>query len=261
LPWPSGSSLLDSGNIETMNDYVKPLMRRGGTAIWRQIEEALAGDILKGLHKERLPNETELAERFGVNRHTVRQAIKALAERGLVEVVHGKGTFVRDELIDYQVGRRMRFAHSVAKARRVGKSQLLSAQQVVPRPEIRAQMALPQDGLALQIDSWDVLDERVVGVCTQYFPLPRFAGFDAVYAELGKTHDALARFGITSFQRKLSRITARLPSRETAEQLGLPANLPILYVETVYEDDAGHVIEYGISRFNSTAVQLVIEPE
>ncbi|WP_374357059.1 phosphonate metabolism transcriptional regulator PhnF [Chitinimonas sp.] len=237
------------------------VIRRAGTSVWRQIEEALAADILQGAVGERLPNETELAERFGVNRHTVRQAIKALAERGLVEVVHGRGTFVRDDLIDYQLGRRSRFAHSVAKARRAGKSQLLRAVTVAPRADILAMLELPPGSTVLQIDSWDVLDERVIGVCSQYFPLPRFAGFDEVYRETGKTHDALARFGVANFQRKLSRITARLPSREVAQQLGQPATLPILYVETVYADEAGTVIEYGITRFSSTAVQLVIEPE
>jgi GntR family phosphonate transport system transcriptional regulator len=143
----------------------------------------------------------------------------------------------------------------------VGKSKVLRTAAVVPRSDILALMALPPDSEALQIDSWDVLDDRVIGVCTQYFPLPRFAGFDRVYAELGKTHAALAHFGVKEFQRKLSRITARAPSREVAHQLGQPASVPILYVETVYVDERGDVIEYGISRFSGTAIQLVIEPD
>jgi len=237
-----------------------PIVRRAGTTVWRQIEEALAAEILAGNLKGRLPNETEAADRFGVNRHTVRQAAKALAERGLVEVVHGRGTFVREEVIDYDLGRRNRFAHSVAKARRVGKSQVLRASEVTPRPEVAKLLELPEGAKVLQIDSHDVLDGKIIGVCNQYFPLPRFRGFDAVYAETGKTHLALAHYQVNEISRRLSRITAKLPSREVAQQLGQPAAMPILYVETVYVDEHGTPIELGISRFSSTAVQLVIEP-
>ncbi|GLR13511.1 phosphonate metabolism transcriptional regulator PhnF [Chitinimonas prasina] len=237
-----------------------PLVRRAGTAIWRQIEEALASDILSGVRKGRLPNETELAEQFGVNRHTVRQAAKALAERGLVEVVHGRGTFVRENLIDYELGRRTRLAHSLDKARRVGISRVQGHRELIPSPDVLELLTLPPGSSVIQIDTLDVVDERVVGVCTQYFPLPRFAGFAQVYQTLGKTHLALAHFGVAEFQRKLSRASARLPEREVAVQLDQPAAQPILYVETIYVDAAGSPIEYGISRFNSTAVQLVIEP-
>ena len=43
---------------------------------------------------DKLPPERELAERMGLSRTVVREAIKALQERGLVDVVPGSGTFV-----------------------------------------------------------------------------------------------------------------------------------------------------------------------
>ncbi len=51
----------------------------------------LAGDFASG---ERLPNERELAEALGVNRASVREALKRLEFLELVEVRHGQGTFV-----------------------------------------------------------------------------------------------------------------------------------------------------------------------
>ena len=44
---------------------------------------------------ERLPSEKELSDRFGVSQPTVREAIRALETLGLVEVLHGSGSFVR----------------------------------------------------------------------------------------------------------------------------------------------------------------------
>ncbi|QDQ25462.1 phosphonate metabolism transcriptional regulator PhnF [Chitinimonas arctica] len=236
------------------------LARRSGTAIWRQIEETLAADILAGARTGRLPNETELAAHFGVNRHTVRQAAKALADRGLVEVVHGRGTFVREGMIAYELGRRSRLAHSLAKARRIGVSQLTGQRDNVAESDVAEMLELPPDSRVTRIDTLDRVDERVVGVCTQYFPLPRFAGLAEVYQQLGKTHLALAHFGVTDFQRKLSRISAMLPTREMAQLLGQAVTQPILRVETVYVDADGIPIEYGISHFDSGAVQLVVEP-
>lgn len=44
----------------------------------------------------RIPTERELGEQFGVSRTVVREALKALSERGLVEIRPGRGTFVAD---------------------------------------------------------------------------------------------------------------------------------------------------------------------
>ena len=51
---------------------------------------------------EKLPNEVELAQQLGVSRATLREAIRTLADRGVLEVRRGKGTFVsrRVEEID-----------------------------------------------------------------------------------------------------------------------------------------------------------------
>lgn len=44
----------------------------------------------------RIPTERELGEQFGVSRTVVREALKALSERGLVDIRPGRGTFVSD---------------------------------------------------------------------------------------------------------------------------------------------------------------------
>ena len=43
---------------------------------------------------EKLPNELELAQQLGVSRATLREAIRTLADRGVLEVRRGRGTFV-----------------------------------------------------------------------------------------------------------------------------------------------------------------------
>ncbi len=48
---------------------------------------------------DRLPSETELAEQFGVGRSSIREAMRVLHLLGVIEVIQGKGTFVRQPAI------------------------------------------------------------------------------------------------------------------------------------------------------------------
>lgn len=78
-----------------MAEFVKVPARR---SVADAVHEQLRGAILRGELQpgDRLPGERPLTEQFGVNRHAVREAVKRLAEVGLVEVAHGGATRVRD---------------------------------------------------------------------------------------------------------------------------------------------------------------------
>lgn len=72
---------------ETAHSAV-PIYRQIATELW---EEVQSGRLIPG---EKLPNEAILAERFGVTRLTLRQAIIELQRLGAVEIRRGVGTFV-----------------------------------------------------------------------------------------------------------------------------------------------------------------------
>ena len=63
-----------------------------------QIEQRIEkGDLKVG---DQLPSERELAEQFAVSRTAVREAVKALREKGLVEILAGRGTFITNGTTD-----------------------------------------------------------------------------------------------------------------------------------------------------------------
>jgi GntR family transcriptional repressor for pyruvate dehydrogenase complex len=64
--------------------------------LYQQIVQQIEDSILSGDLKEgaQLPAERELAQQFGVSRTAVREALKTLREKGLVEAYAGRGTFV-----------------------------------------------------------------------------------------------------------------------------------------------------------------------
>lgn len=61
-----------------------------------QVEDELMTYILKKPVQigEKLPNEFELGEMFQVGRSTIREAVKSLATKGILEVRRGDGTYV-----------------------------------------------------------------------------------------------------------------------------------------------------------------------
>jgi GntR family transcriptional regulator len=69
--------------------------------LYAQVETILDSEITNRVLPpgSQLPSETELAERFGVSRSTIREAIQNLKARGLIEIHRGKGTFVVEPIV------------------------------------------------------------------------------------------------------------------------------------------------------------------
>ncbi len=67
-----------------------------GGPLYRRLAEALKAEIASGQHPvgSLLPTEQELCEAHGASRYTVREALRLLAEDGLVERRQGRGTEV-----------------------------------------------------------------------------------------------------------------------------------------------------------------------
>lgn len=68
-------------------------------ALYQQVAAAIREAILSGefAPDSLLPSEAQLMARYGVSRPTVRNAIAALRAEGLIDVRHGKGSFVRSD--------------------------------------------------------------------------------------------------------------------------------------------------------------------
>src|SRR5438067_1067730 len=120
------------------------LVRGEGLTAWRQIADALTAEIAAGRYApgQKLPPEAILATRFAVNRHTVRRALAALAEGGLVRASQGRGTFVEEAPLAYPLGPRTRFSEIVAGAGREAWGDLIGSATRPAGPEQAAALAL-----------------------------------------------------------------------------------------------------------------------
>jgi GntR family phosphonate transport system transcriptional regulator len=236
-------------------------MRRPGTLIWREIEETLAGEIAAGVHPAgaRLPVEADLANRFGVNRHTVRQALAALQDRGAISIQQGRGMFVRAPKLAYPIGRRTRFTENVGHVPGTAPGRLIRQWRTAAEPQIARDLGVRRGTLLVAFDDLRVVDEEPVSLTTHYFPAARFAAIADAFVESGSVTKALARLGVADYLRRLTRVHARGATLEEAAHLKCECESPVLVVEAVNIDVEGVPIEVGHTRSPGGRWELIFE--
>jgi len=111
--------------------------------LYEQIVQQVEDSIHKGALKpgDQLPPERELAQQFGVSRTAVREAVKALHEKGLVEAYPGRGTFITD-------GTSYSMRQSLDRMVKVGQAEgsaFLAEVRAILEPEIAALAATRAD--------------------------------------------------------------------------------------------------------------------
>ncbi|SEN91376.1 winged helix-turn-helix domain-containing protein [Nonomuraea pusilla] len=82
-----------------MIDYGRFMIEfRANAYVWTQVRDELRQRILGGTYRpgQVVPSETTLVQEFGVARNTIRKAIAALREEGLIMTVPHLGSFVSE---------------------------------------------------------------------------------------------------------------------------------------------------------------------
>lgn len=237
-------------------------MRTAGTVLWRDIAERLATEIRSGAWAvgERLPPEEALAARFGVNRHTLRQAVASLAEAGLIRVRQGRGTFVNTApALEYRVGARTRYTERVTQQNRLPDGRLLGSSLRPAEAEAAARLQCEEGRPLIVLELLRMADGLPISLVTTHFPAARFAGIDRQFEAHRSITQALLHFGVQDYRRSFTRVSARLPGKEEAARLHQPPREPLLVVEGVNVDPAGCPIEYSIARCPAERLQVVME--
>jgi len=111
--------------------------------IVQQIEDSIHNGALK--EGDQLPAERELALQFGVSRTAVREAVKALREKGLVEAYPGRGTFITSATSN---SIRLTLDRLVKAGQPEGTAHLTEVREIL-EPEIAAMAATRADAESL----------------------------------------------------------------------------------------------------------------
>ncbi|WP_294612658.1 phosphonate metabolism transcriptional regulator PhnF [uncultured Roseovarius sp.] len=230
------------------------------TPIWTAIATSLRGDIAAARYGpgDKLPTEASLAARFGVNRHTVRRALGALAEDGLVHARRGAGVFVTMTPTEYPLGRRVRFHQNLTAAGHVPAKEILSLETRAASNTERAALHLAEGARVHVYEGLSLSDTQPIALFQSVFPAARFPD---LLADLGDTHSvtgALERAGIADYTRASTRVNAKLASATQALHLRIAENAPILRTIAINVDQDGTPIEFGRTWFAGEKVTLTL---
>jgi GntR family transcriptional regulator len=210
-----------------------PLDKNLPVPLYHQLQGVLKAEIesRKWRADEQIPNETKIAERFGVSKITVRQALQKLAEQGYIRREHGRGTFVARRKFDEGPRELTSFTEEMRRRDLAATSRVLG--QFVWEADARV-----ADALLLPLHSPIFVLKRVrlaggepMSVQTAHIPAAFVPGLEVT--ENSSLYEVLqSRYHLYAARARETYFAAAAEP-QAAELLGIPAGSPVFSVERV----------------------------
>lgn len=210
-----------------------------------QIRDVLKEEIATGAFQEKVPSERELMERFSVSRTTIREAISHLVNDGIVEKIHGKGTFIKR---NKQVHEWLHAIHSLTDTvKQMGMkpgSRLLFSGLVTAPPSIAA--AMKQEQLHL-IKRLRTADGEPIAIESHYYTPELGSALEKHDLHTVTIYDILENDLNVTMHEAEQAISCKPLQSEEADELGLEAGVNALMVDRLIKDAADQPVEYYTS--------------
>src|SRR5580698_5666134 len=227
--------------------------------LYAQVEAILADKIASGKYSpgSRLPNETELVERYAVSRTTIRQTIQNLIRRGLVEIRRGKGTFVLEPKITQELTELSGFVEDMNALGHRPSARLLD-KQIVPSSEAVARhLALSAGTRVVRIQRVRLANDIPISFDETY--LPREIGekiiennleTEPIFSLLEEKYD-------TPLVEAEYRLEAVLADMTVARALGIAAGSPIFLIERTSYTIGHQPVDYEKLYYRGDQIRFV----
>lgn len=207
-----------------------PDMSRQDQPRYLLLAQALRDQLAGYRAGEYLPSEATLADRFGVNRHTLRRAVDELIAEGRVLRHKGRGTCVLPQPIVYPVHAASAHSKILEGMGYRARAVLLGKRERPAKPDESLELGLREDEPVLELRTLRFLDDQPISLITHCFA-GRHRALVGAY-EGGSVREYLARRGVP-LRRLSTLIGARAPSQHHALQLMMPRHTPVLSIRTL----------------------------
>ncbi|CUJ84906.1 putative transcriptional regulator PhnF [Shimia thalassica] len=230
------------------------------TPVWAAISRTLTADIAEGRYApgDKLPTEAELSARFGVNRHTVRHALKAMSDAGLTHARRGSGVFVAQVPTDYPIGKRVRFHANLQKSGLLPGKEILSCETRASDQREAEALGLAKGDYVHVYDGLSLADGQALAVFRSVFPADRFPEILQYIQDFKSVTEALKACGVEDYTRASTRLTAKRATATQALHLRILEGDPILRTVGINVDPQGTPVEYGTTWFAGDRVTLTL---
>jgi DNA-binding GntR family transcriptional regulator len=233
-----------------------PLRGTPSTPLWLQLKHALRDlatfDLKPG---DRIPSEAELCDHYGLSRVTVRQAISALVDEGLLQKQQGRGTFVLASRRAEPLGDPDHFLLSGFDAEDPEHVHLYSV-ETVPAPDwIAAKLGLGPSEPVHKVRKVLSPDGEPAAFRTSFVPAriaPRLLQLNLsqpLYALVEKLYKVEA----TEADEVIEFIVA---DDFRAGMLNVPVGHPLILLERIVYSDAGEVLECSRAYYRADRFRL-----
>lgn len=237
----------------------------GAEPLHAQIREDLRRMIVQ--HRwpahHRLPSEAQLMQRYGVSRITVRQALQALVEAGLVVKVSGRGSFVAGPRPVQQLTRLQGLAEALSPQGYTLVNRIVTLERVPADALVAERLALPRGSLVTHLRRVRLVDG--VPVCTDRSWLPLDIGDQVAMADL-QHRDVFAvieQEAATPLGHASMMLHAMAAPGDVAERLGVAPGAAVMVGDRITHDRHGRPVDYEqlYWRGDNFRFQLAIERE
>ena len=244
---------------EMENPRPSPLNRRSGIPLYHQIQQRLLDQIQSGELKPGMPMPSieRIAQRMGVSQMTVRQAVRALCELGVIYSRQGKGTFISGIKLERDFRQVLSFTEeSVARGAQPS-SKVLSFEIQSPSQPVRTalQLSTHEDVFCLKRVRYG--DSVPMGIECSCLPVRLCPGlkdtFDptrSLYCELAEqygiqlmvTDEIIEVGGASAEEARLLEIVPKSPVFLFTRISYLENGMPAEYVTSVYPGNRYKVV-------------------
>jgi DNA-binding GntR family transcriptional regulator len=242
-----------------MSNLLDVINRYADRPIYRQLSDLLEARLVEEARPgDRLPSEAELSQQFDVNRLTVRRALNELSQRGLIETVHGKGSFVASPVVRYDVsaGRDASFTRSMRELGHQVSIRLLST-DIVKTPELQDE--LRTSGKVLVCTTVRLVDDQPWSLSVTSIGVDRFPGLAKKWTGETSLFDFLLESHGVRMQRAYRTFAAGLAEPGEAEHLQVRVGAPILEMRGLNVDQDENPVALVAHRFRGDRVQFTVD--
>ncbi|PKH22695.1 phosphonate metabolism transcriptional regulator PhnF [Enterobacterales bacterium CwR94] len=235
-------------------------LSRHPTTVYQAIADQLETEVRSQWRSgDFLPSEKQLAERFGVNRHTLRRAVDELVNKGLVQRRQGKGILVLTRPWDYPLHAQARFSQNLMEQGSHPTSERLLAVIRPANTEVAAALGIEEGSDAIHLRTLRRVDGVPVSVINHWLPnlehWPTLRAFSQ-----GSLHAFLQQHLSLTVSRAQTRISARRAQAKESKLLEIALHAPLLCVRTLnLRDDNQQVAEYSVSLTRADMIELTLE--
>lgn len=210
-----------------------PLDRTLPVPLYHQLQGVLKAEIESGKWQpdSQLPNETKIAERFGVSKITVRQALEELVELGYIRREHGRGTFVERRKFDEGPRELTSFTEEMRRHDQVASSRILSQSVEDADARVAGCLGILVKSPVFVLKRVRLASGEPVSLQTAHIPAAFVPGL--VADEHESLYEVLQNRYHLYPARARETYLAAAADRTAAELLGIPLGAPVFAVERV----------------------------